>query len=245
MFHSTQFPLTVLVGEEQEQTWKCVTAHNDDTPEKLGFKKDFDLKMAIGEEGDDDVMVYATHWTLRNANQHIADQHHIQEALGPTQQVTIEVDIDDSRMPSDRLTYAVVVALEELADNGRYDANTRSFAWMYAKHTRATDMTFKHLLHTPAIAHMAAKALDAWVVRHPIFRAQAHEAQDRLSNALDKYKPTRPTYEPYWILNGNEGRDVTREVTRDVTREVTREGTESLERSPFERGQSDSTTLEG
>lgn len=217
MVQSTRFPLTVLVGEGEEQTWKCVTAPNDDTPEKLGFKKDFDLKMAIGEEGDD-VMVYATHWTLRNANQ----QHHIQEALGPTQQITI--DIDDSRMPSDRLTYAVVVALEELADNGRYDANTRSFAWMYAKHTRATNLNIKEMLNTPAIAHMAAKALDAWVVRHPIFRAQAHEAQDMLINVLHKYKPTRPKYEPYWTSNGKEG---TESLEREQSHSrVTREGTE-------------------
>ncbi len=223
MFQSTRFPLT-LAGEGEGQMWKCVTAPNDDTPEKLGFKKDFDLKMAIGDEGDD-VMVYGTHWT-----------HHLpclleEASRRMTQQITIDVEkIDDSRMPSDRLTYAVVVALEELADNSTCDSNTRAFAWMYAKHTRATDMTFKHLLHTQPIANMAAAALDAWTVRHPIFRAQAHEAQDMLINVLHKYKPTRPKYEPYWTSNGKEG---------------TREGKEGAREFTFREGDIDSTTLEG
>eukprot|EP00798_Chlamydomonas_sp_ICE-L_P009897 gene9897-biopygen7092 len=182
-----------------------ITVPNVDLPVDLGFTQDFDLKLAIGDDGD--VVVCGRHWTLfTTVTQPMAD---FEAAYGILQQTAMvscaaaaaaeppPLDIDDSCMPFDKLTYAVVVALEELVDNSCCP-NTRVFAWLYAKHLRAADMDFMDLLQTPAIANMASTALDAWFVRHPMFRAQAHEAQDLLITVLDDYTPSRPRYEPYW-----------------------------------------------
>eukprot|EP00798_Chlamydomonas_sp_ICE-L_P010529 gene10529-biopygen4938 len=182
-----------------------ITVPNVDLPADLGFTQDFDLKLAIGDDGA--VVVCGRHWTLfTTVTQPMAD---FEAAYGSLQQTAMvscaaaaaaeppPLDIDDSCMPFDKLTYAVVVALEELVDNSCCP-NTRVFAWLYAKHLRAADMAFTDLLQTPAIANMAATALDAWFVRHPMFRAQAHEAQDLLITVLDDYTPSRPRYEPYW-----------------------------------------------
>eukprot|EP00798_Chlamydomonas_sp_ICE-L_P002857 gene2857-biopygen3625 len=182
-----------------------ITVPNVDLPVDLGFTQDFDLKLAIGDDGD--VVVCGRHWTLfTTVTQPMAD---FEAAYGIMQQTAMvscaaaaaaeppPLDIDDSCMPFDKLTYAVVVALEELVDNSCCP-NTRVFAWLYAKHLRAADMDFMDLLQTPAIANMASTALDAWFVRHPMFRAQAHEAQDLLITVLDEYTPSRPRYEPYW-----------------------------------------------
>eukprot|EP00798_Chlamydomonas_sp_ICE-L_P027261 gene27261-biopygen8419 len=182
-----------------------ITVPNVDLPVDLGFTQDFDLKLAIGDDGD--VVVCGRHWTLfTTVTQPMAD---FEAAYGIMQQTAMvscaaaaaaeppPLDIDDSCMPFDKLTYAVVVALEEMVDNSCCP-NTRVFAWLYAKHLRAADMDFMDLLQTPAIANMASTALDAWFVRHPMFRAQAHEAQDLLITVLDDYTPSRPRYEPYW-----------------------------------------------
>eukprot|EP00798_Chlamydomonas_sp_ICE-L_P025088 gene25088-biopygen19541 len=182
-----------------------ITVPNVDLPVDLGFTQDFDLKLAIGDDGD--VVVCGRHWTLfTTVTQPMAD---FEAAYGIQQQTAMvscaaaaaaeppPLDIDDSCMPFDKLTYAVVVALEELVDNSCCP-NTRVFAWLYAKHLRAADMDFTDLLQTPAIANMASTALDAWFVRYPMFRAQAHEAQDLLITVLDDYTPSRPRYEPYW-----------------------------------------------
>eukprot|EP00798_Chlamydomonas_sp_ICE-L_P008451 gene8451-biopygen3799 len=182
-----------------------ITVPNVDLPADLGFTQDFDLKLAIGDDGA--VVVCGRHWTLfTTVTQPMAD---FEAAYGSLQQTTMvscaaaaaaeppPLDIDDSCMPFDKLTYAVVVALEELVDNSCCP-NTRVFAWLYAKHLRAADMDFTDLMQTPAIANMASTALDAWFVRHPMFRAQAHEAQDLLITVLDDYTPSRPRYEPYW-----------------------------------------------
>eukprot|EP00798_Chlamydomonas_sp_ICE-L_P020905 gene20905-biopygen29637 len=186
-----------------------ITVPNVDLPVDLGFTQDFDLKLAIGDDGD--VVVCGRHWTLfTTVTQPMAD---FEAAYGILQQTAMvscaaaaaaeppPLDIDDSCMPFDKLTYAVVVALEELVDNSCCP-NTRVFAWLYAKHLRAADMDFMDLLQTPAIANMASTALDAWFVRHPMFRAQAHEAQDLLITVLDDYRPSRPRYEPYWNGSG-------------------------------------------
>eukprot|EP00798_Chlamydomonas_sp_ICE-L_P002928 gene2928-biopygen14861 len=183
-----------------------ITVPNVDLPVDLGFTQDFDLKLAIGDDGD--VVVCGRHWTLfTTVTQPMAD---FEAAYGILQQTAMvscaaaaaaeppPLDIDDSCMPFDKLTYAVVVALEELLDNSCCP-NTRVFAWLYAKHMRAADMDFMDLLQTPAIADMASTALDAWFVQHPMFRAQAHEAQDLLITVLDDYTPSRPWYEPYWL----------------------------------------------
>eukprot|EP00798_Chlamydomonas_sp_ICE-L_P028135 gene28135-biopygen32088 len=182
-----------------------ITVPNVDLPVDLGFTQDFDLKLAIGDDGD--VVVCGRHWTLfTTVTQPMADFEAAYGILQQTAMVSCAAaaaaeppppDIDDSCMPFDKLTYAVVVALEELVDNSCCP-NTRVFAWLYAKHLRAADMDFTDLLQTPAIANMASTALDAWFVRHPMFRAQAHEAQDLLITVLDDYTPSRPRYEPYW-----------------------------------------------
>eukprot|EP00798_Chlamydomonas_sp_ICE-L_P000263 gene263-biopygen2270 len=184
-----------------------ITVPNVDLPVDLGFTQDFDLKLAIGDDGD--VVVCGRHWTLfTTVTQPMAD---FEAAYGIMQQTAMvscaaaaaaeppPLDIDDSCMPFDKLTYAVVVALEELVDNSCCP-NTRVFAWLYAKHLRATDMDFMDLLQTPAIANMASTALDAWFVRHPMFRAQAHEAQDLLITVLDDYTPSRPRV-PFFIVS--------------------------------------------
>eukprot|EP00798_Chlamydomonas_sp_ICE-L_P032579 gene32579-biopygen11930 len=181
-----------------------ITVPNVDLPVDLGFTQDFDLKLVIGDDGD--VVVCGRHWTLfTTVTQPMAD---FEAAYGILQQTAMvscaaaaaaeppPLDIDDSCMPFDKLTNAVVVALEELVDNSCCP-NTRVFAWLYAKHLRAADMDFMDLLQTPAIANMASTALDAWFVRHPMFRAQAHKAQDLLITVLDDYTPSRPWYEPY------------------------------------------------
>eukprot|EP00798_Chlamydomonas_sp_ICE-L_P032809 gene32809-biopygen14018 len=184
-----------------------ITVPNVDLPADLGFTQDFDLKLAIGDDGA--VVVCGRHWTLfTTVTQPMAD---FEAAYGSLQQTAMvscaaaaaaeppPLDIDDSCMPFDKLTYAVVVALEELVDNSCCP-NTRVFAWLYAKHLRAADMAFTDLLQTPAIANMAATALDAWFVRHPMFRAQAHEAQDLLITVLDDYTPSRPRID--FLCNG-------------------------------------------
>eukprot|EP00798_Chlamydomonas_sp_ICE-L_P026694 gene26694-biopygen3981 len=196
-----------------------ITVPNVDLPVDLGFTQDFDLKLAIGDDGD--VVVCGRHWTLfTTVTQPMAD---FEAAYGVLQQTAMvscaaaaaeeppPLDIDDSCMPFDKLTYAVVVALEELVDNSCCP-NTRVFAWLYAKHLRAADMDFMDLLQTPAIANMASTALDAWFVRHPMFRAQAHEAQDLLITVLDDYTPSRPRYEPYWTSTIDEQDAITKLV---------------------------------
>eukprot|EP00798_Chlamydomonas_sp_ICE-L_P009335 gene9335-biopygen9242 len=205
-----------------------ITVPNVDLPADLGFTQDFDLKLAIGDDGA--VVVCGRHWTLfTTVTQPMAD---FEAAYGSLQQNAMvscsaaasaepqPLNIDDSCMPFDKLTYAVVVALEELVDNSCCP-NTRVFAWLYAKHLRAADMVFTDLLQTPAIANMAATALDAWVVRHPMFRAQAHEAQDLLITVLDDYTPSRPRYEPYWKSSQSGGGMFSTAVTaKTVQKEV-------------------------
>jgi hypothetical protein len=200
--------LTNVAGEGP----RCyVTVPAIGLPANLGFVQDMDLKLAIGDgdgDGDGDaVVVCGRHWTLfTTVTQPTADFEAAYRALQPTARLpraaepqTQPLDIDDSRMPFDRLTYAVVVALEELVDSSSSSPNTRLFAWLYSKHLRAADVAFADLLHIPAIANMAATALDAWFVRHPVFKAHAHEAQDLLATVLEDYTPTRPRYEPYWV----------------------------------------------
>ena len=203
LFDAVHKEMRGIAGDE---AMFSITVPNADLPVDLGFTQDFDLKLAIGDDGD--VVVCGRHWTLfTTVTQPMAD---FEAAYGILQQTAMvscaaaaaaeppPLDIDDSCMPFDKLTYAVVVALEELVDNSCCP-NTRVFAWLYAKHLRAADMDFMDLLQTPAIANMASTALDAWFVRHPMFRAQAHEAQDLLITVLDDYTPSRPRYEPYWV----------------------------------------------
>eukprot|EP00798_Chlamydomonas_sp_ICE-L_P026334 gene26334-biopygen11283 len=202
LFDAVHKEMRGIAGDE---AMFSITVPNVDLPVDLGFTQDFDLKLAIGDDGD--VVVCGRHWTLfTTVTQSMAD---FESAYGILQQTAMvscaaaaaaeppPLDIDDSCMPFDKLTYAVVVALEELVDNSCCP-NTRVFAWLYAKHLRAADMDFMDLLQTSAIANMASTALDAWFVQHPMFRAQAHEAQDLLITVLDDYTPSRPRYEPYW-----------------------------------------------
>eukprot|EP00798_Chlamydomonas_sp_ICE-L_P003036 gene3036-biopygen20775 len=151
-----------------------ITVPNVVLPADLGFTQDFDLKLAIGDDGD--VVVCGRHWTLfTTVTQPMAD---FEAAYGSLQQTTMvscaaaaaaeppPLDIDDSCMPFDKLTYAVVVALEELVDNSCC-LNTRVFAWLYAKHLRAADMAFTDLLQTPAIANMALQSAGRLVCAAP------------------------------------------------------------------------------
>ena len=190
-----------LVGEGQ----LCyVTVPN------MGESEGSDLKLAIGDE--EAVVVCGRHRTL--FNQPIATALP-RAAAARGEDVNFDFDFDDSRMPFDRLTYAVVMALEELVDTSDSPA-TRMFAWLYSKHLRAADVAFAELLQIPAIANMAATALDAWFVRHPVFKAQAHEAQDLLATVLEDYTPTRPRYEPYWVSGSLQWWSSNEEATRKV-----------------------------
>lgn len=112
--------------------------------------------------------------------------------------VNLSPDIDWDRMPSDKLTYAVAQALEDLS-NSTSHGNVRLFAGLFSHHLRATDIEFESVLQFGAIASMAEAALDAWTVRDPFLYANACEAQKLLRNGSDDYMPTGPIYEPTWV----------------------------------------------
>ncbi len=107
-------------------------------------------------------------------------------------------DVDWDRMPSDKLTYAVAQALEELSTSSSH-GNVRLFAGLFSHHLRATDIEFEGVLQFGAIASMAEAALDAWTVHDPFLYASACEAQKLLSNGSDEYVPAGPIYVPAWV----------------------------------------------
>ena len=107
----------------------------------------------------------------------------------------VDLDVDRDTWPSDKLTYAAAMALDDFRSSAT-DPHVRLLAKLYAGHLCATDMDFDDLLEFRALAHMTAAALDTWTVRDGFLMGSACEAQDRLAAVLERASFTRPVYKP-------------------------------------------------
>lgn len=111
-------------------------------------------------------------------------------------------ELDEDRMPTDKLSYVAVTAMEAWAattDN----LNTARLATVFAWHIRATSMPFPKLLEAPYLANMVAAALDRYTARDYLVYADAREAQSQLAATLEDYDPIETNFVPHWVSCSN------------------------------------------
>mmetsp|Transcript_8086 Transcript_8086/g.17302 ORF Transcript_8086/g.17302 Transcript_8086/m.17302 type:complete len:433 (+) Transcript_8086:285-1583(+) len=109
--------------------------------------------------------------------------------------------IDPHVMPADSCSAAAVMALEDLASTTS-DPHTRLFATLFALDMRACNTDFEDVLQGCGNrAALIAVALDQFVVRDPLLREAAYDAQEALAGELPSYKPQWCKYEPFWQVH--------------------------------------------
>ena len=117
-------------------------------------------------------------------------------AMGAASLTTL---VDPYVMPPDSRSAAAVMALEDLA-RSTSDPNTALFATLFALDMCANDTDFEDVLQGCGNrAALVATALDQFVVRDPMLRETAYDAQEALAEELPSYKPQWCSYEPYWV----------------------------------------------
>jgi len=192
------------------------TVPNTQLPEHMAFANDnmLELKLPVNGVEGDEVVVCGKHWSLHTTTNRPAADFEVDYDIfektllvcQPQSEAEVlewDLDLDLDRMPTDTLTYAAVVAMEQLHKKTK-DPNVRLFSWLFSNHLRAVDLPFEDLLHSPEyapIASMAAASLDAWIVPHRMYEADAWKAQDQLAAVLDDYQPSRPIYQAFWEVH--------------------------------------------
>ena len=121
----------------------------------------------------------------------------------PAGQAAPSLDVDWDYLPSDRMTLASVLALDEQAAKSE-DGDVRMFSTLYTLHLRAHDMAFTEVLQFKPAAALVAAALDSWTVTDPLLAVDAHRARELLSSELG-YDFSAFKYKPYWESLHDEG----------------------------------------
>jgi hypothetical protein len=184
-----------------DESWGCaVTPIHLPLPEGLLFHNDGPMELLF--EGDDEPTVAGEHWELYPAQEMraavFADK--FQQLRGKMLPCKLRGgaelrQVDKDYMPSDRLSYVAVEALDSLADSAD-DPNTRQFSSLFANHLRATDMPFEEVLEHGNMSEMVATALQGWTARNPEAQVSAWKALQKLGDALE-FVPGSVAYKPY------------------------------------------------
>ncbi|EFJ49417.1 hypothetical protein VOLCADRAFT_89825 [Volvox carteri f. nagariensis] len=187
------------------EVYKCgITAPKTSLPSHFRIVCDGPKSLPlVAENGETEIVEVGVHWSLfttekMEVTEFEAKFAELQTTFQPCN--TFEggaglrqFNVDLDYLPTDRLSCAVVTALDEMADMTS-QPNTRMFARVYAGHIRATDMEFKDVLEDLPMAWMAAQALEAFATDDPMMYADAFEVQTQLGHLFneDDFKLSMP-----------------------------------------------------
>lgn len=112
----------------------------------------------------------------------------------------LELKIDRNKMPTDKLCFLSVLALEHLAQVTPCP-NTRTFSGLFALHLCAKDWTFGDLMKCGCgnMLEMVYLAISYWVVDDRVVWEDACRAQDLLAAHKDVQDPLP---RPVFLSNG-------------------------------------------